>query len=183
MNLYLAPVKFSNISLLDKIKKGLEEIFLTQVKIVNINLDVESAFSAERKQYYSTQLISLALPHTEEYNGKIILLTEYDLYVPVLTFIFGEAQLRGKHCIVSICRLHEEFYSGISDDELLYKRTMKEILHELGHTFGLIHCLDWDCVMHASLEIEEIDIKGNLYCKNCSKKTVVFEANKTIEHR
>lgn len=171
MNLYLVPVKFSNTTLIQKIRNGLSDIFHISVKIVDLNLDIESAYSAERRQYYSTQIISQAMNLTSDYDGKIILLTEHDLFVPVLTFIYGEAQLGGKHCIVSICRLHEEFYSGRSDDELLYQRSMKEVLHELGHNFGLIHCIDWDCVMHASLEIEEIDIKGNIYCKSCLEKT------------
>jgi archaemetzincin len=85
----------------------------------------------------------------------------------VLTFLFGEAQLDGKHSVVSVCRLHEEFYSGTSDFNLLLDRTVKEVLHEIGHNFGLIHCLDWDCVMHSSNSVEEVDIKGSEYCKKC----------------
>jgi archaemetzincin len=90
-----------------------------------------------------------------------------DIFVPVLTFIFGEAQLNGKHSILSVCRLHEEFYSGISNEKLLLERTIKEALHELGHCYGLRHCVDWDCVMHSSPGIEEVDIKGNTFCRNC----------------
>jgi archaemetzincin len=100
-------------------------------------------------------------------NGKILMLTELDIYVPVLTFLFGEAQLNGKISIVSVCRLHEEFYSGITNNELLFERTEKEVLHELGHNYGLIHCRDWDCVMHSSNSVEEVDIKGHTYCNNC----------------
>ena len=46
---------------------------------------------------------------------------------------------------------------------------MKEVLHELGHCYGLIHCIDWDCVMHSSQGIEEVDIKGEFYCRNCAR--------------
>lgn len=175
MHLYIAPVKFSNTLLLDRIIRNLSEIFKHPVERIDLNIDIETAYSPERRQYYSTQLISQAMLFTGNYDGKVLLVTEHDLYVPVLTFIFGEAQLRGKHSIVSVCRLHEEFYSGHSDEELLFQRTMKEVLHELGHNFGLIHCLDWDCVMHSSLEIEEIDIKGNRYCKNCIEKTGIYK--------
>ena len=66
--------------------------------------------------------------------------------------------------------LHEEFYSEMTDENLLNERTMKEMLHELGHNFGLMHCSDWDCVMHSSTGIEEVDIKGNYYCKICEIK-------------
>ena len=111
----------------------------------------------------------MATQLTEDINGKVLLLTEFDLYIPALTFVFGEAQLRGKHSIVSVCRLHEEFYLGKTDDQLLLKRSMKEVLHELGHNFGLLHCSNWDCVMHSSLGIEEVDIKGDSYCNDCKK--------------
>jgi archaemetzincin len=167
MDLYIIPLKFSNTSLLKIIREFLLKIFPSQVHLKDLEIDIESAFMKGRGQYYSTQLISEAVKMTNGLQGKVLILTELDLCIPVLTFIFGEAQLNGKHSIVSVCRLHEEFYSGESNEELLYERTKKEVLHELGHNFGLKHCLDWDCVMHSSPGIEEVDIKGNYYCKNC----------------
>ncbi len=166
MNIYLTPVKFSNTALLFSVRKELEHFF-KRVEIIPFDLNIDEAYSKEREQYFSTQVIAEAIKKTDELKGKIIVLTDVDLYIPVLTFVFGEAQLNGKHSVVSICRLHEEFYSERTDEKLLKERTIKEILHELGHNFGLRHCLNWDCVMHSSTSIEEVDIKGNNYCKNC----------------
>lgn len=168
MNLFLAPVVFSNIQLLNRIIGTLQQTFKTYVNKISLSIDIDSLYSYERRQYYSTGFLEQSLAQTKHINGKIILITELDIYIPVLTFLFGEAQLNGKHSIVSIFRLHEEFYSGVTDDELLFERTIKEVYHELGHNFGLIHCLDWDCVMHSSNNIEKVDLKGNTYCKNCS---------------
>jgi archaemetzincin len=170
MNLNIAPVKFSNTSLLNDVVKEISNIFRSGVKIINIPLDIAPAYSKDRSQYYSTQLITDAIKLTGNHNGKILMMVEFDLYVPVFTYVFGEAQLNGKHSIVSVCRLHEEFYSGSTNDALLFQRTIKESLHELGHNFGLIHCKDWGCVMHVSQGIEEIDIKGNSYCSVCKDK-------------
>ena len=167
MNLYLAPVVFSNTQLLEKITKALQQTFKTGVSRISLSLDTDSLYSLERRQYYSTGFIEQSAKQTTQINGKVVLITELDIYVPVLTFLFGEAQLKGKHSIVSVFRLHEEFYSGVTNNELLYERTIKEVFHELGHNFGLIHCQDWDCVMHSSNSIEEVDLKGNAYCKNC----------------
>jgi archaemetzincin len=167
MNIYFAPLKFSNKAVLKKLDKDLSGIFPAHIDSIHIDIDLSESYSPERKQYYSTKIIESALSQTGYADGKILIITELDLYVPVLTFIFGEAQLNGKHSIVSVCRLHEEFYTGITDDELFYERTRKEVLHELGHTFGLLHCFDWDCVMHSSNSIEEVDIKGNFYCNYC----------------
>jgi archaemetzincin len=165
----IAPVKFSNNSFLKKIIKELNSRFQSDISLLALDLDVEETYSEDRGQFFSTQIIALSASLTENVYGKVIMITEVDLFVPVLTFVFGEAQLNGKHSLVSVCRLHEEFYSGISNDELLFQRTMKEILHELGHCFGLLHCIDWDCVMHSSQGIEEVDIKGNFYCKTCAR--------------
>jgi archaemetzincin len=167
MNLYLAPIVFSNKQLLDRIMGTLQQTFRTRVNKLTLSIDTDSLYSSERRQYFSTGFIEQSTTQTNQISGKIILITELDIYVPVLTFLFGEAQLRGKHSIVSVCRLHEEFYSGVTNNEFLYERTIKEIYHELGHNFGLIHCHDWDCVMHSSNNVEEVDLKGNIYCKNC----------------
>jgi len=167
MNIFLVPVKFSNTALLSSVVEELSHKFKGGIKIFDINLDINNSYSDERAQYFSTQIIADAIKKTDDLNGKVLILTEADLYIPVLTFVFGEAQLNGKHSIVSVCRLHEEFYSEITDENLLKERTLKEIFHELGHNFGLKHCADWDCVMHSSPGIEEVDIKGNSYCRNC----------------
>jgi archaemetzincin len=167
MDLYIAPVFFSNNELLDYLIKYLESYFRKPVKRLTINIDSGKLYSAERRQYYSTGFLEQAILQTDYVSGKILMITELDIYVPVLTFLFGEAQLDGKHSIVSVCRLHEEFYSGTSNFDLLLERTTKEVLHEFGHNFGMIHCPDWDCVMHSSNSVEEVDIKGSEYCKNC----------------
>ncbi len=109
---------------------------------MDLPLEAEAAYSTERGQYFSTLLLAESLKLTNEFDGKVIILVEFDLYVPVFTYVFGEAQLNGKLSIISVCRLHEEFYSGETNDFLLFERTTKEVLHELGHTFGLIHCKD-----------------------------------------
>ena len=42
-------------------------------------------------------------------------------------------------------------------------------MHELGHTFGLIHCLQPRCVMNASTYVENIDQKPAEFCSSCLK--------------
>ena len=168
MDINVVPIHLSNSGLLDDILEVLSQKFSSPVNLIELEINIESAFSIERKQFFSTQLLADAINISGNIEGKVVLLTEFDLYVPALTFVFGEAQLNGNYSIVSLCRLHEEFYSGISNQKLLLERAIKEILHELGHNFGLKHCLNWDCVMHASLSIEEVDIKGNHYCKACA---------------
>ena len=166
MKIFLSPVELSD-ELVKKISDRLLTYFSTEVLTVYISFDLESLYFPDRKQYYSTAFLKQAIEKTEIFDGKIVILTNLDLFVPVLTYVFGEAQLNGKHSVVSLCRLHEEFYLNKGDEKLFLNRAVKEILHELGHTFGLLHCIDWDCVMHSSNSIEEVDIKGDFYCKSC----------------
>ena len=167
MDIFIAPLKFYNNLLLQRLITELSDRFSSGIHSIDIKLNIDDFFSIDRKQYFSTQIIGEAIKHTGQYNGKIILLTDVDIFVPALTFVFGEAQLNGKHSVLSVCRLHEEFYSNISNENLLLERTIKEILHELGHNYGLRHCIDWDCVMHSSHGIEEVDIKGISFCSKC----------------
>lgn len=166
-NVYVARLNFANKLLFSEIISGLRNALPVNVIEYPINLDLAPFFSDSRGQYFSTQIIYEVSKLTGELDGKVLLLTDVDLYVPVLTFVFGEAQLRGKHSIISLCRLHEEFYSGETNNQLLYQRAMKEALHELGHNMGLTHCTEWDCVMHSSLSIEQVDVKGNNFCNTC----------------
>ena len=168
-DIYIAPVNISNKELVPKVIDELSKILSTKIHTAVLEIDLKKSYSLERNQYYSTQIIADTADHTGNFDGKVVIMVDFDLYIPVFTYIFGEAQLNGKHSIVSLCRLHEEFYTGQTNEELLFERTIKEILHELGHNFGLLHCNDWDCVMHSSSIIEEVDIKGNSYCSECRK--------------
>ena len=72
-------------------------------------------------------------------------MTDADLFIPVLTFVYGEAQLGGRAAVVSTARLAVE--QGRHDPALVAERIVKECVHELGHTFGLLHCDTPGCVM------------------------------------
>jgi archaemetzincin len=100
-------------------------------------------------------------------SERVLGVTDVDLFVPVLRFVFGEAQLAGVAALVSVHRLRQEFYGELPDADLAAERLLKEALHELGHTFGLKHCGDWDCVMSASHSIERVDVRSAWYCPNC----------------
>ena len=128
----------------------------------------EFAYNRDRGQYHSTEILKRLLqdPHTESW--RILGVTNLDLYIPILTFVFGEAQLGAAAALVSTHRLRPEFYGMPQDPELLQERLLKEALHELGHTFGLRHCSDYLCVMSSSHSAERIDLKQAEFCPACT---------------
>jgi archaemetzincin len=132
-------------------------------------LEPEFAFNPLRRQYHSTEILKNILQRPASDAWKVLGVTEMDLYIPVLTFVFGEAQLTDGGAVVSAHRLRQEFYGLPADPELLHERLLKESLHELGHTYGLRHCPDYTCVMSSSNGIERIDLKHALFCSNCAQ--------------
>ncbi|HEX6851364.1 MAG TPA: archaemetzincin family Zn-dependent metalloprotease [Candidatus Polarisedimenticolaceae bacterium] len=127
--------------------------------------DPEVAFDAGRGQYNSRVLLAHLLhaaPHT-----RVLGVAGVDLFVPVLTFVLGEAQLGGRAAIVSIHRLRNEPYGLPEDPTLLLDRLVKEAVHEIGHNFGLLHCPMTRCVMSSSAGVEEVDLKSERFCDRC----------------
>jgi archaemetzincin len=136
--------------------------------------DLDTAFNEERNQYYSPTILNHLVIQNNGSASYRMAIVNADLFNPVFKYIYGEAQLNGRLSVISLFRLHEELYTGEADYNKLFYRTLKEIYHELGHNLGLVHCLNWDCVMHTSTSVEEIDIKGDFYCPECFKKANVI---------
>lgn len=158
-------------SLLSILAKPLAATFDCDVETTRtIALDGSFALNVSRNQYGSTALIGALLEKFEDFSGRILGVTSGDLFVPVLTYVFGEAQLDGKVAVVSSHRLRDEFYGLQPNSGLLQRRLLKEAIHELGHTHGLLHCHDYMCVMHSSTGVEEIDVKTEKFCRECREK-------------
>ncbi|MEI9972501.1 MAG: archaemetzincin [Ignavibacteriota bacterium] len=147
---------------LEYLAATLARTFQTPCRIRPETLDVGFAFDERRQQYYSTAIIQ-RLERLADPDARVLGVTGSDLFVPVLTFVFGEAQLDGNCAVVSTARLAEEFYGLPARHELLRERLVKEAAHELGHTFGLRHCSDWRCVMASSHAVERLDVKGRSF--------------------
>lgn len=164
----VVPISPAPLVPLAGVLKHVGERFRLPVRLVpDHRIDPAPAYDASRNQYYSSLLLASLLNTFPSHNGKILAITGSDLFVPVLTYVFGEAQLDGPAAVVSSCRLDEQFYGMPENKVLSEQRLIKEVVHELGHTFGLVHCRRYDCVMHSSTAVEEIDLKSEDFCTEC----------------
>jgi archaemetzincin len=157
-----------SLEILEHLAATLARTFKTPCQIRPEPFDLGFALDASRGQYYSTSILQ-RLDRCSEPGFRILGVTSCDLYVPVLTFVFGEAQLEGNCAVVSTARLHDAYYGLPERPDLLRERLFKEAAHELGHTFGLRHCPDWRCVMSSSHAVERLDIKTAEFCPSCRK--------------
>jgi len=152
--------------LLEELAAALGHSFRVPCRVRAEPLDAGFAFDAARGQFHSTAILQ-GMAALAEPGVRLLGVTSLDLYVPVLTFVFGEAQLEGRCALVSLHRLREEFYGLPASNDLLHERLTKEAVHELGHTFGLRHCHDWRCVMASAHGVERLDVKTADFCSAC----------------
>ena len=165
--LHLLPVGNVDAQLLEWLGQALYDKFRVQAEILLPALDPAFALHTERQQYHSSEILASMQRYVSEKTWRILGVTQLDLYIPILTFVFGEAQLGGKGAIVSYHRLRQEFYGLPRDTNVLAHRLLVESVHELGHTLDLTHCHDYQCAMAPSHAVEWIDIKDSGFCEDC----------------
>jgi archaemetzincin len=166
--LYIVSNGATEQSLLTSIGRTLEKALGLPTAQLHIGLGMNGFFDRHRRQYSSVLIMQNLLRILPRDSIRLLGIVEEDLFIPMLTFIYGQAQVNGPVALMSLARLRQEFYGLDSDALLLERRAAKEALHEVGHTFGLFHCLDQSCPMALSPSIERLDAKGTVFCPGCS---------------
>jgi archaemetzincin len=121
----------------------------------------DHTFDASRGQHSSTGILRWLAERMPARARKVVALTDVDLFIPVLTFVYGEAVLNGTAAVVSTARL------GTSEPGQFEPRLLKTCVHEVGHTFGLVHCDAPRCVMRRSTNLGGLDLKLASFCGDC----------------
>ncbi|WP_457552035.1 archaemetzincin family Zn-dependent metalloprotease [Desulfobacula sp.] len=147
------------------IARDVENFFKFSTRIEKLLDDILFAYDGKRNQYHSTKILEKLEKKAPDDCIKIIAVTKEDLFIPILTHVYGEAQLGGKACIISIARLITGLEVKIVNK--VCKRIVKESIHELGHTFDLRHCEDQRCIMHYCRKLEDVDKKSSQFCRYC----------------
>jgi archaemetzincin len=149
------------------VAEAVKKEFFLNVNIREGHLDLSEYYDPTRRQYNGVKLVNVVESTFSSDKSKTIGLFNVDLFIPILTYIFGQAFLNGRTGIASNYRLNNERYGIALDEKLVLERFSKEVIHELGHTFGLIHCHVPACVMRSSTYVEDIDQKSSHLCLNC----------------
>jgi len=156
--------------IVEALRSPLHQAFRVSVEVTTASIDVQQFYDETRGQYNSTSILC-QLRH-ERAEPKLLAVMAGDLFIPVLTYVFGEAELGGNAAVISYHRLKNERYGLPPDPSLLIERVCKEAIHELGHAYSLKHCVLQECVMHTSTYVEDIDLKGGSFCLDCRARLV-----------
>ena len=164
----LIPIGETEKAILESLRQPLTEAFGQGTKIGDkVPLPKENYYHS-RHQYLASPILSL-IPLPDSGNRALGVI-DVDIFALRLNFVFGIADTVGKRALISLPRLRQEFYSLPQDKELFLVRTLKEAVHELGHTYGLGHCPNPTCVMHFSNSLRDTDLKGWCLCPVCQEK-------------
>lgn len=153
--------------LLGALATGLSDTLGLCSEMIEAPVNPERALDPARGQYNSGVILQELFALGHRLPTRVLGVTSHDLFAPVLTYVFGEAQLIGPAAVVSTFRLRPERYGLPPDEVILARRLLVEAVHELGHTAGLRHCQIMGCAMNGSTYVEDIDLKGPGLCPHC----------------
>jgi len=171
----LVPIGEVDKASIKALNQPLTEIFSQGTQIGDsIALPPES-WNQHRGQYLASKLLA-RLPSLSDAGNRTLGVADVDIFAPELNYVFGEADIARKRALISLQRLSQEFYGLPQDKNLFREQALKEAVHELGHTYGLGHCLDSTCVMYFSNSLRDTDVKGWDFCPNCQEKYNMYKS-------
>ncbi len=170
-DLRIVPINAMDSAFLERLGLCLEERFLYRVKVERALAVPRSAVNSARQQMFVSTLTTKVVRHYPDDGGLLLAITDFDLYKTSHRFIFGDADELRRIAVVSMHRLRGEFYGEQCDENVLFQRTLKECVHELGHAIGLKHCYNARCAMYYSNSIFETDNKMPHFCEVCEKRS------------
>lgn len=130
----------------------------------------EPAPLPDRDQVDADALLARLEERALDPGTVLVGVTALDLAIPVFTFVFGRARAGGRAAVVSLARLDPACQGFPADPGRTADRAVCEIVHELGHVAGLLHCDHPECVMRFAGSVEKVDARGSAFCTQCAER-------------
>ena len=125
------------------------------------------AFQHHRSQYDAGLVLKYLAQFSFPDHSRILAVTDVDLCTPILTYVFGQAELGRRMAVVSNFRLKSGEDGTVVSKGVYYERMAKIALHELAHTFSLYHCETPKCLMQITPRVTQLDELDIIFCDRC----------------
>lgn len=154
---------------------GLEVRILPAVPLVSVEAKRRGVDPLGRPaQLLTSDVHRWLVPRLPGDAQALIAVTMMDLYpAENLYFVFGQAAMRDRVAVQSFARIDPTFY-GVNRkpgwQKLMLVRAAWTMIHELGHTFGLHHCIYYECVfagVNSRVELDRFPLRA---CPICLRK-------------
>jgi len=153
--------------IVDAIASGLEPFFHIRTDVFQDHPIPQGSHNPQRGQYNCYPILTFLKTLKPDHAIKTIGVTDVDLFVPILTYVFGEAEMGGHAAVISTYRLARGRDWEQIPSEQLFKRVEKIAIHELAHTFRLSHCKEDGCLMGSFPVLSRIDENPIRFCRYC----------------
>ncbi|MFA4903205.1 MAG: archaemetzincin family Zn-dependent metalloprotease [Desulfobaccales bacterium] len=147
---------------------NIQAILETPVEMLPAMAIPEEAFQRHRCQYDAGLVLKYLARFSFPHHSRILAITDVDLCTPILTFVFGQAELGLNLAIISDFRLKYTKDGIMASEGTYYERLAKVALHEIAHTFSLYHCETPKCLMRFSQGLSHLDELNIFFCERCS---------------
>ena len=117
--LHIVPVGRIEVELLQTLCAAIPAVLHIPCEILPYELDPAPSYHPERQQYHSSEILYRMQTMVRPHDWRFLAIANVDLYIPILKYVFGEAQMGGPCAVVSIHRLRQEFYGLAPDLSLL----------------------------------------------------------------
>lgn len=177
---YITIIAFKGVEseVLTYVTVNLTKAFSARLSVIKTPRDaLRDCLNVTRGQLNASRVLRLVagLRDLSGSGGVALGLVPDDAYVEGLNFVFGLASQYQAAAVVFLERLKDKYglpkgMSGYVDKDTYLGRVLKEVMHELGHVFGLDHCMNRRCVMAFSNSIMDTDRKEWRYCQACAER-------------
>lgn len=158
--------------LADEMRSLIEQTFHAETMVLKVPFAHPST-SADR-QYPAREFLQHLQSFAEE-KTLVAAIADPDLSFPDLNFVFGLSDPANGIAVVSMYRFLGKKKIAQAGRPA-FERTVKTVVHELGHLHGLPHCKDRKCVMFFSFTVADTDQKQRHFCSKCTRQLDRVEA-------
>jgi len=153
---------------------GLEVKILPPVTVADVAPTTRVNDFTRKRQLLAPDVLNWMSWKVPQDAYGVVGITMEDLYPdPEWNFVFGQASFKERVGVQSFARYDPAFFGDERPDgwqALVLRRATWTMVHEIGHMFGLHHCVHYQCILAGSNNQAESDRAPLHVCPACAHK-------------